>query len=145
MSIDKINGDMVNDDSVSFETAEQDTITQTKKTVTLEKGIISFSPNSGRGTGKVSLKLEHFDEVRKYLEQTYERLLDKPVEVKELTELDEMKAIIDRTAKIVDGKFSFQLESKRGAKPARIPESQVQDFFGVLDLVSQKVSGLKQE
>ena len=89
--------------------------------------IVSFSVNRGKGSGGQSLPVSEFAEYIKVLEEVLESGIPEAAEV-EMTAAE----MVRHTIRNDDGMVSFRVRGGKGAKPAKVPASDLAEVVGLL-------------
>ena len=124
----------------------EDVINTVKRTMSVSRNeggsvIVSFATNRGKGTGAQQLLVSEFDDYVATLEEIAEHGIEETPD----SDLSPSEMVRD-TIRNTDGVVSFRVRGGKGAKPARVPAGQFDEFVELLrstvDLVSQAADGL---
>tara|TARA_Y100000034_G_scaffold92587_1_gene111923 strand:- start:1536 stop:1967 length:432 start_codon:yes stop_codon:yes gene_type:complete len=115
-------------ESENTESAIQ-TIRQTMQVSTNDDGlpIVSFATNRGKGSGAQSMPVAQFDEYVTALERIVAEGIPEASDVT-LTAAESLR----QTIRSEDGVISFRVRSGKGAKPAKVPASDLGEVATLL-------------
>jgi hypothetical protein len=113
------------------------TIRQTLSVSTDDDGlpIVSFATNRGKGSGAQSMPVAQFDEYVTALEEIAAEGIPEASE-QTLTAAESLR----QTIKSEDGVISFRVRSGKGAKPAKVPASDLGEVATLLRSTVEAVS-----
>ena len=126
----------------------EDVINTVKQTMTVSRNEsgsvnVSFATNRGKGTGAQQLLVSEFEDYVSTLEEIAEYGIEEIPEA-DLSPSEMVRDTIRNTVGVV----SFRVRGGKGAKPAKIPAGQFDEFVELLrstvDLVGQAAEGLSE-
>ena len=90
---------------------------------------VTFVTNKGKGSGSQSLPVSELSQVLSVLRDAIDNGINEDDEEQSIPAHE----VVRRTIAIEDGIVSFRVKSGKGAKPARIPLTQMNDVLNLLE------------